>query len=73
MNGTSRVTGDCHARFCEPLGGEIPRGDSAAGREIRPYRDPGGGLVWGGVRLIRGWGGKVTEMKLAEVLFAIGS
>ena len=24
MDGTSRVTGDCHARFCERLGVKLP-------------------------------------------------
>jgi len=24
MDGTSRVTGDCHARFCERLGVKVP-------------------------------------------------
>ena len=41
IDGTSRVTGDCHARFCERLGGEIPRGDSAVPGNRHPYRDPG--------------------------------
>ena len=39
MDGTSRVTGDCHARFCERLGVKFPRADSAAISDGRPYRD----------------------------------
>jgi hypothetical protein len=39
LNGTSRVTGDCHARICERLGVKIPgatrRGAISDGR---PYR-----------------------------------
>jgi len=44
LHGTSRVTGDSHAR------GENPRGDSAAISDGRPYRDTtSSGPVWGGL------------------------
>ena len=31
LNGTSRVTGDCHARICERLGVKIPGATRGAG------------------------------------------
>ena len=40
MDGTSRVTGDRHARFCERLGVKIPRADSAAARKGGPLPRP---------------------------------
>ena len=39
LDGTSRVTGDSHARFCERLGRENPRADSAVPGDWHPYRD----------------------------------
>jgi hypothetical protein len=40
MDGTSRVTGDSHARFCERLGVKFPGADSAAAGNRCPYRAP---------------------------------
>jgi hypothetical protein len=39
MDGTSRVTGDCHARFCERLGVKFPGATRRRGREASPYPD----------------------------------
>ena len=41
MDGTSRVTGDSHARFCERLGVQFPVPDPAAASDGCPYREPG--------------------------------
>jgi hypothetical protein len=38
LGGTSRVTGDCHARFCERLRVKLLGADSAVSDD-RPYRD----------------------------------
>jgi hypothetical protein len=38
MDGTSRVTGDSHARFCERLGVKFPRPTRRAIGDGRPYR-----------------------------------
>ena len=38
-NGTSHVTGDCHARICERLGVKIPGATRRAISDDRPYRD----------------------------------
>ena len=38
MDGTSRVTGDSHARFCERLGVKIPGATRRRSRDDRPYR-----------------------------------
>src|SRR5215469_5495044 len=39
MDGTSRVTGDSHARICERLGVKIPGATRRAISDGRPYRD----------------------------------
>ena len=39
VDGTSRVTGDCHARFCERLGVKFPGATRRRMGNRRPYRD----------------------------------
>src|SRR5262252_2567112 len=39
LNGTSRVTGDCHARICERLGVKIPGATRRCWVTGIPYRD----------------------------------
>ena len=39
MNGTSRVTGDSQARFCERLGVKFPGPTRRRSAMTRPYRD----------------------------------
>src|ERR1700733_9582234 len=39
MDGTSRVTGDCHARFCERLGVKLPGPTRRRSAMVVPYRD----------------------------------
>ena len=51
MDGTSRVTGDSHARFCERLGVKFPRADSAVSGDWHPYR--GSQPLWFGTSLPR--------------------
>jgi hypothetical protein len=39
MDGTSRVTGDCHAGFCERLGVKFPGATRRRSAMVVPYRD----------------------------------